>query len=227
MVSGGLGALCCVLPAAVILALAGLALVLWRRLAMRGFHTAVELDGASCLAADDGRLVFRRNSFRNGLYLVTLGLALAGLVALAGSTASGLAQQATTLGEAWDELTLAMGAGALIAAAMVVLVRSLWRGSASFDPQAGVVRVGRGRSAREIPFSEVSYIEPGLSMAHDFEGGELGVYDIHLVLKDGERLALGTVSGKSETARERADRVARLVAGTTGAPLGMGVLGGE
>jgi len=222
MASGGLGVLCCVLPPAVTLAVAGLIVALWRRLAMRGFHTAIDMDGATCLAADDGRLVFRRHSFRNGLYLVFLGLALAGLVALAGSTASGLAQQTTALGEAWDELALEMGAGALIAAAMVVLVRSLGRGSASFDPRAGVARVGRGASAREIPFSDISHIDPGLSMTHDFEDQELGVYDIDLVLKDGERLTLGTVSGKSETARERADRVAHMVAETTGAPLGMG-----
>ncbi len=222
MASGALGSVCCVLPAAVMLAVAGLVVVLWRRLAMRGFHTAIDMDGATCLAADDGRLVFRRHSFRNGLYLVILGLALAGLVALAGSTASGLAQQTTTLGEAWAGLTMEMGAGALIAAAIVVLVRSLWRGSASFDARAGVVRVGWGRSAREISFSDVSHIDPGLSMTHDFEDDELGVYDIGLVLKDGERLTLGTVSGKSEKVRERADRVAHLAAGVTGAPLGMG-----
>ncbi len=143
-------------------------------------------------------------------------------MALAGSTASGLAQQTTTLGEAWAGLTMEMGAGALIAAAIVVLVRSLWRGSASFDVKAGAVRVGRGRSAREISFSDISYIDPGLSMTHDFEDHELGVYDIDLVLEDGERLTLGTVSGRGEKARERADRVAHLAAEATGAPLGMG-----
>jgi hypothetical protein len=222
MASGGLGALCCVLPLAVILAVAGLIVALWQRLAMRGFHTAIDMDGATCLVADDGRLVFRRHSLRNGLYLAILGLALAGLVALAGSTASGLAQQTTTLGEAWEGLTLEMGAGALIAAAIVVLVRSLGRGSASFDTRAGVVRVGRGRSARETPFSDISHIDAGLSMRHDFEDQKLGVYDIDLVLKDGERLTLGTVSGKSEKVRERADRVAHLAAEATGAPLGMG-----
>jgi hypothetical protein len=59
-------------------------------------------------------------------------------------------------------------------------------------------------------------------MRHDFEDQKLGVYDIDLVLKDGERLTLGTVSGKSEKVRERADRVAHLAAEATGAPLGMG-----
>jgi len=222
---GAPGVVCCVLPAAAILAVAGLVVVVWQRLAMRGFHTAIELDGATCLAADDGRLVFRRNSFRTGLYLVFLGLALAGLVALVGSTASGLVQHTTTLGEAWEGLTMEMGAGALIAAAMVVLVRSLGRGSASFDAKAGLVRVGQGDSAREIPFADISHIDAGLSMTHDFEDHELGVYDINLVLKDGERLNLGSVSGKSETARERADQVAHLAAEATGAPLAMGRIG--
>lgn len=47
------------LPLVAAAAVAGLGAWLWRWASMRDFNTTIEMDGVTCLAAEDGRVMFR------------------------------------------------------------------------------------------------------------------------------------------------------------------------
>lgn len=55
------------------LAISWVILKLWRSRNLRGVKAVIELDGASCLVAEDGEIIIRRTTFRSLIYLAILG----------------------------------------------------------------------------------------------------------------------------------------------------------
>ena len=104
----------------------------------------------------------------------------------------------------------------VIAAAVLVLIRSLRSPSIHIDATTRVMEVGRGPSRRSVPFADVSHVGFERLSRHSVEGDEMAVFGIDVALGDGDTLRLGIVSGETAKARERAAAVARLIAETMG-----------
>jgi hypothetical protein len=104
----------------------------------------------------------------------------------------------------------------LIAGAILVLIRSLRSPPIRIDAIARVMEVGRGSSRRTVPFADISRVDFGRLSKHSVDGDEMMVFGIDVVLNDGDTLRLGTVSGETAKARERAVEIVRLVTETMG-----------
>ena len=180
-----------------------------------GSRATIAMDGAFCIRAGDGSITIRKRNLRNGLVLIFLGMCLLGTLAGLCAFIGGLFR-----GE-WDPDTLLeigalVAATGLMAAAILVLIRSLRSPPIHINAATRVIEVGRGPSRRSVPFADVSHVEFERLSMRGIEGNDVTVFSIDVTLSDGDTLRLGTVSGKTTKAMERAAAVARLIAETTG-----------
>lgn len=206
--------LCCLVPIALLAVLPFPVIWVRRRLSMRGLKSRFEMDGAVCLEPEQGNVVIRRKKVRSVLLLVFLGLAGVGILLLIpffiqDRVIADLLAGEFRFSEVWEAALAIPFALIFIGGAVISLVRSLSLSAIIFDRQDRVLIVGRGESERRIPFSDLSSvtIEPSQTGA--------GGLEVEVVRQDGERIALGTLSGPG--AAERADGIANLVERVTGA----------
>ena len=181
---------------------------------MSRFVSEIAMDGATCLKAEDGSVMIRRNTVFNWIILVVLGLILLSCIAvLIGSLAEGRSNQGD--GKGWGTTI----AGILfLGGVMFVVARQLRIPPVYVDVNSRVVEIGRGSSLRQIPFSGISHVAVGQKGGVPLADEPVTMVGIGLVLDSGEAIPLGTVSGSK--AGERAVAIAQLVADTTGAPRG-------
>jgi hypothetical protein len=213
------GLLCCGIP----FAIAGVIFWLWRSWSMRGFRSAIAMDGATCLKADDGSVVIRRHTARNWIVLtVLLGLGLPLIGGILWAIIRTLLNGIPALGEALgipSVLSLAITVGIIIGAGVLTLARLLRLAPVYFHADSEMLEVGRGSSLRQIPFSSISRVVIRLSGRGSMGRHETGAFGIGVVLEEGEILELGTVSGEMAKTAERAGAIAQLIAGVTGTPM--------
>lgn len=207
------GLFCCGIP----FVIAGVIFWLWRSWSMRGFQSAIGMDGATCLKADDGSVVIRRHTTRNWIALVViLGLGLPLTVVILWAAIGGLVKGESDLVGALETLGVAVGAGSAIGAGVFTLVRSMRRPSVCFNTQARMTESGHGASVRQIPFADVVNVVVELTNRDSMGKHETGVFRVGVILSDGSRLSLGTVSGEVAKAKERAVVIAGQIADVTG-----------
>ena len=181
---------------------------------MRGFQSAIAMDGATCLKADDGSVVIRRGTARNWIVLgVILGLGLPIGVVILWATISGFLEGESDLVDALGVLAVVVGAGSIIGAG----VRSMGRPSVCIHAQARILKIGHGPSLRQIPFSSISRVCVESTESGSMGIHRTGVFGIGVVLRDEVWLPLGTVSGEWGKAEERATVIAGLISEVTGA----------
>jgi hypothetical protein len=181
----------------------------WHRRRFKGFEIVIAMDGATCLKADDGSVLIKKTSIRNWVVLVILGLVLLGLIALLLSAIGNLLKGEPTT--AVGALFVLIGAGAFIGGVILILIRSIRMPSISIKTESEVIEIGRGTSARRIPFSSISRVMVDQLGSKAFDTRMLGVC---ILLDDSEKIQLGTVSGDAKKIGERADAIAQLVADT-------------
>ena len=184
---------------------------LWRRLSMRGFQSAIPMDGATCLKADDGNILFKRRTGHNWLILVCLGGCL---VAIGAGVVSVF--QRIWVGESvsWGGLSTIIGATGIIVFAIRSTLRSMQLPPILFNTTSRLIDVGRGLTARQIPFSSLSRI--GLASREGVLGST--AIDIQAILTNDEIIPLGSVSSSRAKAQARANTIAQLIADITFAP---------
>jgi tetratricopeptide (TPR) repeat protein len=189
------------------------------------------MDGATCLQTNSGSVAIGRNSFGSWVALVILGLVFLGLVAFLLSAIGKLLAGEATIKV--SGLPFLIGIAAFLGAIILHLIRTVRRPSIYFNTGAKVMEQGRGRSARQIPFSSISRIavdrNPG-------QGSLVGMLEemvfasmnqkrmgVCVLLDSLETVQLGTVSGdkkKEKKLEERAEAIAQLIADATDAPMG-------
>lgn len=205
---------CAIIVLLPIVAVAGL--WLFRRRSMRGFESAIAMDGATCLKDDDGSVVIRRRTFRNYFVLAILGLFQLGLVAILLSTIGDILGKTSNLTDAFVSLFIVVVSIVGIGAAMFTLVRSLRTPPVYINANTKMLEIGYGSSLRQTPFSSISrvVVEPSRSgfLWWRWEAAAIGV-----VLDHGDEVQLGTVSGNSQKMNERAAEIAQLISDATGA----------
>jgi hypothetical protein len=209
--------LCCAIPLFVILGGTALLVLFWRRLATRGYETSMDMDGAMCLKAEDGSLVFRRQTVRSWLYLVILASAEVGALAFLLATLRGLFDPETRLSDVIGNVLPMIGVASLLGAAIYVLVRSVRLPQASLDAGARVLRTGWGKAWREIAFSDISRVTIRAMHVGSPKSVETGTFEIGVLVGDEEHLPLGTVSGEMKQAAARARTITQWIADLTGA----------
>ena len=226
--------LVCILPAALI------SVTVWglRRLSMRGFQTAIEMDGATCLKANDGSVVLRRSSGYTWLGILMLGVLELALLVF------------TVLVVTVGNWTLSLLVGLLIGCVLIGLtmfftVRSLYQPYIYINANSRTLEAGRGLTTQQIPFSGISYIRAThiKSFGHtpyDLTGeivlGTIAAFqgfwtfgagatnfgktriDIQVMLNNEQVIKLGSVSGH-DNVLSRATAITQLVAKVTGAAI--------
>ena len=209
--------LCCVLPFVFLLGGTALIVLFWRRMATRGYETSMDMDGAMCLKAEDGSLVFRRQTVRSWIYTIIMVFAELGVLAMLPGALRSLFDAETSFWEAIDSVLLLIGVAGLLGAVIYVLFRSLRLPQASLDADDRVLRTGRGRALREISFADISRITVRAVHKGSFEDTKTGALEIGVLVRDKERLPLGSVSGETKQAAERATTIVQWIADLTGA----------
>jgi hypothetical protein len=176
------------------------------------------MDGATCLQAENGDVVIRRNKARNWLYLIFLTLALLGVVAMLFAIIIKVLNGTLAPEDLIEGLAITIGVGSIISVAIFSLVYSLQQSAASFNAGFEMLEIGIGYSSslRQIPFSSISRVVVEFPKTHS----KMGVFAIKVLLDDGEEILLGTVSGKIVATEERASAIAQLIADVTGASRG-------
>lgn len=179
-----------------------------RRLLMRGFQSAIPMDAATCLKADDGSVIIRRPV----LFLWVV-------IVVGGAFGFGLLVALLVLGVGLPAEIV--GAGIIIEGALFFIVRSAIRSlrlpSIYINANSRILERGRGSTAQQISFSRISYIRTALPTTNILEG--VTRIRIQVTLNDGEVIELGSVSGDPNKARTRATAIAQLVAEVTGAAI--------
>ena len=175
--------------------------------------TKIAMDGAFLIKSDNGSLTIRKRSLRNCLVLVFLAVCLAGMIALVVASIGSLFQGESGMESVLDICTMAAITGGL-AAAILVLTRSMRRPSIHINAADRVIQEGQGLSRRTISFGDISRIELQPRIAETLATDQMAVLGIGAILNDGSTLALGTVSGETGKARARAAEIARLIAET-------------
>jgi hypothetical protein len=133
----------CLLPVALVWA------TVWglRRLSVIGFQTAIEMDGITCLKANDGSVIFRRSSGYTWLRILIFGVLELALLAF------------TVLVVAVGNRTLSLLVGLLIGCSLIGLdlfnnVRSLRQPFIYVNANSGILE----RGTQRILFSRISNI---------------------------------------------------------------------
>ena len=209
--------LCCAVPLVVVLGGTALLVLFWRRLATRGYETSMDMDGAMCLKAADGSLVFRRQTIRSSIYLLILLLAEVGVLAMLLAAVRGLFVPEAGFWDAIDNVLLLTGVAGLLGAAIYVLLRSVRLSRSSLDAGDRMLRTGRGKDRREVPFSDISRVTVRGVHKGSLEDTEIGAFEIGVLVGDDEHVRLGTVSGQVEQATNRAATITRWIVDLTGA----------
>jgi hypothetical protein len=210
--------LACIIPAALVW------VTVWglRRLSVRGFQTAIEMDGITCLKAD-GSVIFRRSSGYTWLGIMILGVLELALLTF------------TVLVVTMGNWTLALLVGLLIGCLVIgliifLIVRSLRQPYIYVDANSRTLE----RGTQKFPFSEISDIRATprtksvgrtvYDMAGEIIVGSSDLYktciDIQAVLSNGGVIELGSVSGDvANSVLLRATAITQLVAEVTGAAI--------
>jgi hypothetical protein len=202
-------ALCCIVPVVMLLLIP--LPILWARKkwSMRGLESRFDMDGAACLEPTEGNVVVRRKKMRSIILLVVLALAGIGVLALAPMVFRNLLSDDIPWYQKLDQIWLLPVSLIIIWAAVFVLARSAFLPAITFDQRGRVVVIGRGKSERRIPFSDLSSVV--VETVKDRAGG----LEVNLIRQDGDRIKLGTLSGPGMY--ERAQGIAHLVERITGA----------
>jgi hypothetical protein len=144
---------------------------------------------------------------------------LLGLIALLLSAIGNLFKGEPTTGV--GNLLFLIVIGAFIGGVILNLIRSVRMPSININTDPEVIEIGRGTSARRIPFSSISRImvdqNPELNPIEQigFEAMRIEKLGVCIILDDNEKIQLGTVSGDAKKIAERADAIAQLIADTT------------
>jgi hypothetical protein len=178
-----------------------------------GTRSTIAMDGVFCTRAGNGSITIRKRNLRNWLVLIFLSMCLLGMLALLFASIGALFREGWSLDALLDIGTIVAITG-VMAAAVLVLIRSLRGPSIRIDTITKVMEVGRGPSRRSVPFADVSHVGFERISRHVVEEDEMAVFGINVVLSDGDTLSLGTVSGETAKAMERAAAVTRLIAET-------------
>jgi|CXWL01.1.fsa_nt_gi hypothetical protein len=184
---------------------------LLRRWSMRGFESAILLDGAACLKTDDGKIVFKQRAVRNWLILIGLGL---GLIAVGLGTV-------LWIGDMWSGANIAPRGlvwGLIVAALMIGFaflstLSSLRQPPILINSASRFIEVGQGLSVGQIPFSNLSHI----ALTSRVGPWKETIIYIQGILNNDLRIPFGSVSGSK--AEARANTIAQLIADVTGAPI--------
>jgi photosystem II stability/assembly factor-like uncharacterized protein len=209
----------CLLPVALVWA------TVWglRRLSMRGFQSAIEMGGITCLKTHDGSVIFRRSSGYTWLKIPIFGVLELALLAF------------TVLVVTMGNWTLSLLVGLLIGCFLIGLalffaIRSLRQPYIYINANSRTLE----RGTRQIPFSGISNIRATprtksvgrtvYDLAGEIIVGSSDLnktrIDIHVVLNDGEVIGLGSVSGNAaNSVLTRATTITKLVAEVTGAAI--------
>ncbi len=204
-------ALCCIIPLVLLLLVPFPILWARKKWSMRGMKSRFEMDAAVCLEPAEGDVIVRRKKVRNVILLVVVGLAGIGVLALAPSILRDLRSDETMLWEAMDQILMFVIGLIVLWGGAFVLARSIFSPALTFDRQNGVLVMGRGKSERRIPFSDLAMVAVK-PLALRFGGG----FEVNLVQHDGEEIEIGTVSGSKM--KQRAEGIAHLIERVTGAP---------
>ncbi|MCB0167467.1 MAG: hypothetical protein KDI79_24775, partial [Anaerolineae bacterium] len=143
LIFGGVG-LMLLLP---IVAIAGVYLIGRRN--KRQFQSLIEMDGARCVQAKDGRVTIKSKTWVNLFALIFLTAALAGCGLLMTDNLS--------LGLGLIEPIVTFGLFALSMALVIIyLWRALQRPAFYFNPEGQTLAIKQGTSSRQIPFGEMA-----------------------------------------------------------------------
>lgn len=190
-------------------------LFIYRTESKRKYELFIVMDGTYCLKKyNDTSLVFKRRKGRNFSILVFLVLALLGSIAALVSTFSSTPRGELT--EAVDDSATLLIVTFILGTAILVLSRSLLTPSICINGNTKMIEIGRGRSIQQVPFSSISNVAAqGIDAASGLVPGYERI-EINIILEDGDRIQLGSVSGSG--ADKKADDLIRLVSGLTVAP---------
>ena len=207
LIFGGVG-LILILP---IVAIAGVYLMGRRN--KREFRSLIEMDGARCIQAKDGRVTIKSKTWVNFFALIFLMAVLAGcgwLMADNLNLGLGLIEPIVTFG--------------LFALSMALVIFYLWRALKQpafyFNSEGQTLTIKQGSSSRQIPFGQMA----NLSVAgwqNEVDGQEFPCAGIKLELTNGETIELGTLSSLTgeKDLWQRCGQVCQLVADVTGLSL--------
>ena len=176
----------------------------------------VLMDGAVCWKASNGGLLIKKRIAHNWFALIFLGLVELGLVTAAVSTLvtgrSPANGDPLNLQSLLGFLVLLAGLILVVGIPLVVLVRAMRIPSIHVNVNSDTIEIGRGPSARQIPFANIDRVVVKASPA---TSGQT-VVGIKVLLDDGDIVTLGTVSGEGAGIAERAHTIAQWIVGATG-----------
>ncbi len=169
--------------------------------------TVIAMDGATCVKAKDGNITFKKRTFTTWVIIVGLGLILLPLLGFM-ATALLSGREISLRG-----LITSLGGCAFLAIVIFTLIRNMRMPPVYINASSRRLEIGRGAFAREVLFSNIGYI---ILTSHAGLLDET-ITDVQALLKDGETIRFGSVSGG--TAEARANAIAQLIADATGAPI--------
>ena len=173
--------------------------------------TYVRMDGAECRKFKDGSVRIKPMKGGDSFALIFLGAAELGLIALLlYSTYRILTGRG---GEAVTGLLFLVGVAVFLGYVLRHLVRRL-RGMqpSYFNAESKVLELGSGQSVRQIPFASISGIyhdlqqqvtTPDASEGPPRRKPGIKVVEIGVTLKEGDRVQLGTLSGRKPSKIEK------------------------
>ncbi len=178
---------------------------------------ATQIDGARIEQPDSTTIVFKPQRGRNLLLTAVLGLfSLLAALALVSGLQSGRLLENNTV-----DLCIFPAVAILLGAATYTAARGLVQPAIHFDGARSMLVLSTWRQTREIPLLDVDSI--GFSV-HEVPMYTSNLTRIRLeaILKSGETVRLGTLSGKKETTRQRAGQILSQIRQLMGWPVGEG-----
>jgi hypothetical protein len=180
----------------------------------RNFQSLIEMDGARCVQAMDGRVTIKSkiwvNFFAFIFLIVTFGMC-------GWLVADNLSQDLSIIGP-----IVLLGFLALtIVPAIIYLWRGLRRPAFYFNPEDQTLAIKQGPSSRQIPFGQIAKLSvEGWQKEMDGQNF-LPCAGIKLELTNGETIELGTLSSATgeKDLWKRCGDICHVVADVTGASL--------
>ena len=209
----------CIWPFALSAVLAAVLWWGWRCLAIRGFRSSIEMEGASCLIAQDGSVLIRPHTLRNLVYLAIVGGGLAGITMIFIVIANG---RVSIEEVGLRGLLMTIGYLPMLVGACFLLLRSIGQPRMRIRRQAGEIEWSRWLRRQRHPFQVISqvvlilpkrprWLQPVINALFETE------VMIKIQLMDGGRLLAGHVSGRYS--RRRASAAAKAIAKAIGVPI--------
>lgn len=180
---------------------------------------AITMDGASCRLLEDGSVQIKPRKIRNWVYLIVLSVFTIGIIILVGLSFQNVWDAKSTWLEEIYALCFLIPLGISFAGITVYLALSLGTQTVTFHRHSKIIEIGGRASPREISFSSIAHVTKGFTKKGLLvKGISSKSYGIKVVLKDGERIQIGTVSGygNNSIASDRASQIINKIMGVIG-----------